>query len=97
MNNSSEKPTFSQANFANLSDEEKKIIKWLKVKKQCTQQEVVDEFAIDTFQAQDFLLELTSRNLLKVIELEGDHVYILKLAHSQQGKFIDNLLKNVEQ
>ena len=32
MNNSSEKPTFSQANFANLSDEEKKIIGLLHIR-----------------------------------------------------------------
>ena len=96
VSNSSEQSNHSPTNSFNLSPVEQKVVQWLKIKKQCTIDEVVSEFAIDKLEATSILNELSQRDLVKTIQLEGDNIYLLKVTNLKKEKFLDKFLKNVE-
>ena len=96
VNNSSEQPSYPASGSLNLSPVEQKVIQWLRIKKQCTIAEVISEFSIDNIEADYILAELKQRNLVKMIELEGDQVYLLQVSNLKKEKFIESKLKALE-
>ncbi len=96
VNNSSEQPSYPASGSLNLSPVEQKVIQWLRIKKQCTIDEMISEFAIDNIEADYILAELKQRNLVKMIELEGDQVYLLQVSNLKKEKFIESKLKALE-
>ena len=85
----------AQKKYSQLSSDANRLIHWLQTKKQCSLEDVTTELTIDSYQAQTLLDDLTNQNFLKVISIDGNNTYVLKVTNKPKKNFLQSCEKKI--